>query len=241
MSSLPPSLARDTALFLDFDGTLAALQDDPQTVHLPERGEEILERLAAELEGALAIVTGRDIRDISTRVPTSLWRVGNHGLAVAPAHEAAPGLPEAPTAIRAAGRAAAALAPELWLEEKGPVVSLHHRDRPDLAAEVARLMGGAAAPHTDYKLEQGKGITELKPGGADKGFAIRKLMDLEPFRGRRPVFLGDDTTDEAGFETVLELGGVSVKVGEGETMATARLGDPAEVWRWLESAVDGFS
>ena len=241
MRHAPPGLARDMALFLDFDGTLVPLQARPDDVHLPEGGAATLQGIAEALGGALALVTGRDVRDLSRRVPNSLWRAGNHGLAIArPDAEASP-LPAPPALVREAAENAASIASELWVETKGPVLAIHHRERPDLSDEIVRLTLAVIDPQTDYHIERGKGIVELKPRGANKGEAVRRLMTEQAFLGRLPVFIGDDTTDEDGFEAVLELGGISVKVGEGETIAEYRLGGPADVWQWLETGRDGIS
>lgn len=78
-----PSLSPDHALFLDFDGTLTDIQDDPDTVVLPQGGAEALVALSARIGGALAVISGRDVTDLQTRVPQELWRIGGHGLDVA--------------------------------------------------------------------------------------------------------------------------------------------------------------
>jgi trehalose 6-phosphate phosphatase len=77
-------------------------------------------------------------------------------------------------------------------------------------------------------------VFELRPAGRDKGTAIAEFLDEAPFRGRTPVFLGDDLTDEYGFSIVNGRGGVSVKVGDGPTEATTRLPDVDAVRAWLE-------
>ena len=76
---------------------------------------------------------------------------------------------------------------------------------------------------------------ELKPAGRDKGRALLEFMAETPFAGRRPVFAGDDASDEFGFETVNRLGGISIKVGPGDTVAEARLEHVQAVQEWLRS------
>ena len=85
----------------------------------------------------------------------------------------------------------------------------------------------------DYVVQLGKCVVELRPAGTDKGEAIRAFMSEMPFRGRTPVFIGDDLTDEHGFDVVNEMEGYSVKVGEGATVARWRLPDVRAVERWL--------
>ena len=76
-------------------------------------------------------------------------------------------------------------------------------------------------------------VFEIKPGGRDKGTAIAEFMAEAPFAGRLPVFIGDDSTDEDGFAVVNQLGGHSIKVGDGETRAHWHLADADAVLNWL--------
>jgi trehalose 6-phosphate phosphatase len=76
-------------------------------------------------------------------------------------------------------------------------------------------------------------VLEIRAGGRDKGSAIAEFMAEPPFRGRTAVFIGDDLTDEFGFGVVNELGGISVKVGEGPSRARWRIADAAAVRAWL--------
>jgi trehalose 6-phosphate phosphatase len=84
-------------------------------------------------------------------------------------------------------------------------------------------------------VQTGKRVVELKPAGKDKGVAVGEYMREAPFRGRCPVFIGDDLTDEYGFAMVNRLGGHSIKVGRGRTVARWRLRDVAAVRAWLGS------
>jgi trehalose 6-phosphate phosphatase len=82
-------------------------------------------------------------------------------------------------------------------------------------------------------LQPGKSILEIKPDGSDKGTAILEYMTEAPFAGRRPVFVGDDLTDEYGFAAVTGARGWAVKVGRGPTSAHFRLRDVSAVRAWL--------
>jgi trehalose 6-phosphate phosphatase len=79
-------------------------------------------------------------------------------------------------------------------------------------------------------------VIEAKPKGATKGTAIRSFMAEPPFRGRVPIFAGDDVTDEDGFAVAAELGGAGIKVGAGETRARHRVPSVAALAAWLAAS-----
>jgi trehalose 6-phosphate phosphatase len=115
---------------------------------------------------------------------------------------------------------------------------LHYRRAPTLAAYAHRLMAQLAANASGtLELQKGKRVVELKPAGIDKGTAIGEYLGEPPFRGRRPVFIGDDATDEHGFAEVNRGGGVSIRVGPGASCARFRLADVAAVRGWLTGAL----
>ncbi|MFT6540990.1 MAG: trehalose 6-phosphate phosphatase [Maricaulis maris] len=238
--SHPPPEALDPrrdALFLDFDGTLAPLQDDPDTVQLPHGGAALLERLAAALGGALAIVSGRDIRDLDRRTPGALWRAGGHGCDVcAPGRHPVAYAASAPDALFRAATALVTAAPGSRLESKGRVLAIHYRAAPAAEGQLAEGLAGLVADHPGYHLQSGKMVFELKPESASKARAVERLMRLPPFSGRRPVMIGDDATDEDGMRAAIGLGGHAIKVGPGDSLAATRLNDPAHVWTWLEAS-----
>jgi trehalose 6-phosphate phosphatase len=125
------------------------------------------------------------------------------------------------------------------LEDKGLNVAVHYRLAPGYERELADEFGRLVAElGEDFELQAGKRVFELKPAGHSKGTAIAQFMREEPFRGRVPVFIGDDLTDESGFAAANELGGHSVKVGAGDSAATWRLPDPKAVRAWLRSLAE---
>ncbi|MEM1384004.1 MAG: trehalose-phosphatase [Pseudomonadota bacterium] len=219
------------AVFLDFDGTLVELGPDPDTVWLPEDLSPALSTLSQALGGAVAVISGRDIRDLAQRVPGFLWRAGGHGLEIVPpGEEPGPEPPPPPTAVLTPLRRALDH-PGVRLELKGPVAALHFRAAP--AAEAACLSAAEAAAVDGYRVLPGKCVVEVKPAGADKGRALARMVEHLPFAGRRPVILGDDTTDEDAMEVAQSLGGIGVKVGEGNSVAHRRAPDPVAVRNWL--------
>lgn len=233
----PPSLHGPLALFLDFDGTLAAIQDNPETVALPTGGAELLETLTAQLDGALALLSGRDIRDLSVRTPQGVWRAGGHGLEIcSPGEAPAEVRANAPDALMRAVEDVTASMEGVRIEPKGEVIAVHYRAAPEQKAALAEALDAALAPFETYALQHGKMVFEAKPAHAHKGRALARMMQAAPFSGRVPVMVGDDTTDEDAILVAMDLGGWAVKVGDGDSAAAYRLAGPEEVWQWLQAA-----
>jgi trehalose 6-phosphate phosphatase len=233
----PPALARDCALFLDIDGTLAELAQTPDAVHIDEAITQALPRLARELDGALALVTGRSITSADKLFPgLKLAMAGQHGCerrdATGAIHLHAP-RKDTYTKLCKLFRALAKRHPELLVEDMGGAIALHYRAVRQLAAHVHRTLRRSIRDAKGYTLQEGKMLIEVRPEGRDKGAAIDDFMAESPFAGRVPVFIGDDLTDEHGFATVERLGGWTIKVGVGRTMARYRLPNVTAVSAWL--------
>lgn len=227
------------AYFLDIDGTLVDFADSPEAVTLAPALPALVDALCASSGGAVALITGRSIADADRlfarcRLPIA----GQHG------HErrSADGLvtrhrvsPQALDPVRHTLRAMVGRHPELLLEDKGLTLALHYRRAPHLASLAHRALHAVQHSLGDsYCVHRGKCVVELAPAGRDKGLAIRAFMREAPFRGKPPVFIGDDVTDEHGFAMVNRLGGDSIKVGPGATVARWRLPSVAAVLAWLE-------
>jgi len=238
----PPALpAWDArwALFLDVDGTLLEIMEHPDDVRAAPRLRRLLAAAARALDGALALVSGRSIASLDAVFdPLRLPAAGLHGLE----RRDAGGKVHYPAGY--ARRIAAARdtllefvqsEPGLLLEDKGAALALHYRGAPALEAQCRQRIGLAReAAGEDFHVQHGKMVFELKPSGRDKGTAVADFMREAPFRGRRPVFVGDDVTDEDGFRAVNALGGISIRVGESAGSA-ARLvaADVAAILDWL--------
>jgi len=230
------SSGQPLAFFFDLDGTLAELQPRPEQVFIPAETLAALGRLAHRY--GVAVVSGRPLAEIDgfTR-PLHLPAAGVHGAEWRdPDGEIHRVTLDADLLAQVREHLEAAMAPhpELLLERKSVAFALHYRQAPEKESLVRELAEGIAAEHPEFKLQPGKCVFELKPAAASKGEAVARFMELRPFAGCLPVFVGDDRTDEEGFAVVNARGGLSVKVGEGETVAKARLPSVESVARWLQ-------
>ncbi len=235
---LPAIAPHSTALFLDFDGTLADLAPQPELVRVADDLVALLRLLFGHVSGALAIVSGRRLSDLDEFLrPLELPSAAEHGaqrrLADGQLVSVAP--PDLQYAIKAAG-AMAMQHPRLRVEIKNAAVALHYRHAPELQSLCLQVMTEAVAASTGVELLSGKYVFEIKPAGVSKGTAIAAFMQEAPFAGRMPLCAGDDVTDEAGFSAVQLLGGAGIKVGDGETLAHYRCASPAALRQWLHGA-----
>jgi trehalose 6-phosphate phosphatase len=230
----------DWALFLDVDGTLLPLAETPDAVEVSTRLRAVLRDLVPALGGAVALVSGRPVAGLDRLFdPLRLPTAGLHGLerrdATGRMHKIAADADL--DDLREPMRAFAAAHPGVLLEDKGPALVLHYRRTPAAGAAARRLVTGLAkkAPG-GLRVLDGKMMIEVASPLANKGQAIAAFMDEAPFVGRRPVFVGDDVTDEDGFDAVNKLGGHAIRVGTAETSTAAyQFADVRSVVDWLES------
>jgi len=220
----PPPLDRDAALLIDVDGTLLEIAPHPDQVEVPPGLPRLLERLAGERDGALALISGRPIADLERLFhPWHGAAAGLHGI-----ERRRPDGSRVDSIAGPADQAAAAaldrLRPELqslerrqpgvWLEDKGRTLALHYRAAPEAGPEIRERAERLLRERGEgLRLIPGKMVVEFQPRHHGKGGAIAAFMAEPPFRGRVPVFLGDDTTDEEGFAAVNRRGGLSIRVG----------------------------
>jgi trehalose 6-phosphate phosphatase len=240
-----PPFEKNWAFFLDLDGTLLEIAETPEEVDPGPQDVLLLGKLQHACDGALALISGRSLSRIDQLFsPLVLPAAGQHGVERRDAQGKRHRHRFPVSSLRpAAGgiRSFAARHQGLVFEDKGASVALHYRLAPQLEA-AARSVAEAAVAQAGGALEMqiGKMVFELKPAGVNKGSAIDQFMAEAPFAGRTPFFLGDDVTDEFGFQVVNRLGGHSVKIGRGETSARWRLADPAAAKAWLGAWVDQF-
>jgi trehalose 6-phosphate phosphatase len=235
----PATLPPRAALFLDLDGTLTPIVSRPGDVGPEPRRSALLADLSAALEGRLAIVSGRALDDLDRILGQGVPAIAAvHGLvrrdadgrvtSVAP-H---PDLADAKLVLGDLARCD----PGLLFEDKVLSAALHYRNAPN-AADAVLEAAERLARSTDLVLQLGDMVAELRTPGPDKGSSVAAFLNEAPFLGATPVFIGDDLTDEDGFETAARLGGFGVLVGpERPTGAAYRLDDSAAVLSWLENA-----
>jgi trehalose 6-phosphate phosphatase len=220
------------------DGTLLDIAAHPRLVRIDDELRRLLDALRKAAGGALALISGRSVAEIDRLFAGSGFCVaGQHG-AERRDYSGRMHRHDVPTAgLRSAARrlrSVVAEHPALVLEDKGVNLALHYRLAPELGAaareaveKLVEELGG------EFEMQAGKSVIEIRPSGRDKGVAIAEFLTEAPFRGRLPVFIGDDLTDEIGFGLMNRVGGCSVKVGEGESTARWRLPDASAVRTWL--------
>ncbi len=232
------------SLFLDFDGTIVEIEATPGAVRVGERLQMLMANLTAKLDGRLAIVSGRPVEQIHALF-------GNTALAVAGSHGIEMYWPDG-RASKPAARAfdATVLAPLRHLQDIHPGVAIevkphgvavHYRMAPaaeqDCIHTAQRVAGDCG-----LSIQRGKMVIELKTETRNKGDAIAAFMSEAPMRDTRPVFIGDDETDEAGFMLAARLGGAGVLVGpQRSTAALFRLAGVGDTLAWLEAAGEAVS
>jgi trehalose 6-phosphate phosphatase len=232
---LTSPLTSGQALFLDFDGTLVDLAPRPDAIVVEPALTASLRRLHERLGGALALISGRSIDDLDRWLqPLVLPAAGVHGAERRGAGGVVTtaALPSLESVAACARRLAQAHA-GVRVERKAAAVALHYREAPGAEAACVEAFSAAVAEAPGLRLLHGKMVLEALPLGVSKGHAVEAFLAEPPFLGRQPVFIGDDVTDEAGFDVVQRRGGIAVKVGPGPTIATERLAGAAEVRQWL--------
>lgn len=229
------------ALFLDLDGTLIDIAAAPEAVLIPADLGPLLGLISRQLNGAVAIVTGRLLSDLDALLaPLRLPAAGLHGMEWRARGDAEITLAQAETvdAIRGAVAEIARSRPGILLEDKGKALALHYRNAPDQQAWLAAQIDALLTSHPGLKAMPGKMVLEIKPAAVSKYTAVRQLMRQQPFLGRLPVFVGDDVTDQDGFRAALEAGGLAIAVADRpDEGASMTLAAPLAVRDWLARLV----
>lgn len=228
------------ALFLDFDGTLVDIAQRPDGIMVEPGLPGLLTRLSVMIGGALAVVSGRPIAFLDDRLaPFAGDMAGLHGTERRVGGVLHPCRPEDHPHLReAVARMHETFdgCPGIIIEDKGCSVALHWRLAPsEEAAARAFVAETGERLGTGYRIQYGKAVAELLPAASGKGVVIEQFLQGAPYRGRRPLFVGDDLTDETGFATVNRLGGAAIRIGDGETVAAHRLPSPDALRQCLEN------
>ncbi|SFP64869.1 trehalose 6-phosphatase [Tranquillimonas alkanivorans] len=222
-----------TALFLDFDGTLVDIVETPDGVTVPAHVHDVLAALAAATGGATAIISGRTVSDVRKFLHGFDGTiVGSHGAEwFADGELESHPLAGSDAVAEATARAHAFAEGDdrLLVEEKPAGVVLHYRRAPEREDEVRAAVKTIARGIEGLVPSPAKMACELRPADVSKRGAVARLAGDAPFAGRTPAYFGDDHTDEAAMEWVLEQGGTAVKIGEGKSCAPHRLATPADV------------
>jgi trehalose 6-phosphate phosphatase len=237
---LDPRELRQFAVLLDVDGTILDIAPTPKQVTVPPSLLRTLSAINDHVDGALALVSGRPVAELDfIFAPLRLAAIGGHGAEIR--LPAGGGMPERfakplDHEIKRRLKDIAARHTGVTVEDKDYSLALHYRlapaQGPNVVEEVRRACKDA--PPGSIEILPGHAVIEVKSAGFDKGTAVRLLMSHPPFVGRRPIFIGDDKTDEAAFAVVPEFNGIAVSVGRKVPGAQDRFKSPAEVRQWLE-------
>jgi trehalose 6-phosphate phosphatase len=238
MKQPPPPPALDWCLFLDVDGTLIELTDTPSQAETDAEIKSLLREVAERLGGAIALVSGRRISTLDVLfAPLKLPAAGLHGVERRKADGTIQGASFVDSQLdgaRAAMKIFVDAHPGTLLEDKDRTIALHYRMAPQFEQTARESVLEIAKPlGSNYHIQGGKMMFEIKPRGFSKATAIQAFMKESPFNGRRPVFVGDDRTDQDGFGMVEAHGGISIGVGD-RVQGQFFLPDVAAVRTWLQ-------
>jgi trehalose 6-phosphate phosphatase len=234
----------EIAILLDIDGTLLELMPTPREVWVPPGLSDTLNRLAQLTSGALAMVSGRSLNDIDLIFAPDIFRaVAGHGaeMRLSVGNEADDvHAPPMDKELKRRLAAIAKLSPGILLEDKGYSLALHYRLAPHAEKAIYEAVSliRADLPTAPIEVLPGKFVCEIKHSGFTKATGVRELMKHEPFRGRRPIFIGDDVTDETVFAIMPDMNGLSFSVGRRAIGVNGHFDTPSDVRAFLARLLD---
>jgi trehalose 6-phosphate phosphatase len=241
--SLVPHLS-ESAILLDIDGTLLDLAPTPREVWVPPGLAKTLNRLLQRTNGALALVSGRSLNDIDLIFAPDLFpAVGGHGAEMRIDMDSEAVAAHAPPMDKELKRRLAAIArlsPGILLEDKGYSLALHYRLAPhaEKAIYAAVSLIRADLPNAPIEVLPGKCVCEIKHSGFTKASGVIELMTHGPFKGRRPLFIGDDVTDESVFAIMPDFDGLAFSVGRRAQGVAGHFDAPSDVREFLTHLLD---
>src|ERR1700754_4448110 len=239
-----PSLS-EIAVLLDIDGTLLDFAPTPREVWVPPGLAETLDGLLKRTSGALALVSGRSLNDIDLIfAPQQFPAIGGHGAEMRLATDNEAVTSYAPAMDKELKRRVAALAqlsPGILLEDKGYSLALHYRLAPHAEKAIYEAVSliRADLPNAPIEVLPGKSVCEIKCAGFNKATGVLELMKHPPFQGRRPIFIGDDVTDESVFAIMPDFDGVAFSVGRSARGVAGHFDEPSDVRAFLARLIDG--
>ncbi|OTU46608.1 trehalose-phosphatase [Acinetobacter pittii] len=223
-------------MFLDIDGTLAPFQINPEHSFIPNTTLEIIKKIT-KLNIPVIAITGRDVDTASKLLhPIEVPIAGLHGLDIYfdSGNYIRPDLSQINfEKLKQDIQKSCEKHPELLIEDKKYSIALHYRKNPDLENHAINIMQQINLNHPHLKINKGKFVIELIPNQADKGKAIKTILNHLNLPSVFPIFIGDDLTDESGFVFINQQSGLTIKVGSGETQAKYRLKDIDNVANFL--------
>ncbi|RXG96453.1 trehalose-phosphatase [Bradyrhizobium zhanjiangense] len=234
----------DTAILLDIDGTLLDLMPTPREVWVPPGLSDTLNRLVERTSGALALVSGRSLNDIDLIFAPDVFRaVAGHGAEMRLSVDSEADDVHAPPLDKELKRRLAAIAklsPGILLEDKGYSLALHYRLAPHAEKAIYESVSliRADLPNAPIEVLPGKFVCEIKHSGFTKASGVHELMKHEPFRGRRPLFIGDDVTDETVFAIMPDMDGLAFSVGRRAMGVNGHFDAPSDVRAFLARLLD---
>lgn len=224
-------------MFLDFDGTLAPIVDDPASARISSNTRRTIERLRLLSDGAVAMLTGRELADLDNLLgASSMPAAGSHGLEMRGivSVDTTGACQDARLAEPARVLGEYGRENELLVEFKPGAVAVHYRARPALGAACREMVERVASSNEALRFMHGNMVSEVALAGIDKGTALRQFMTHLPFAGRLPVMAGDDVTDEDAMAAAQDLGGFGIKIGAAASVARYRLADTETFLSWLD-------
>ena len=235
------------AVFLDYDGTLTPIVDDPDKAVMSDEMREVLAKIAEHLP--VAIISGRDRPDVQNLVGIkNLYYAGSHGFDISGpdkkeinpdnVEDFLSDLDQADKEIKAKIEGIEGA----WVERKKFSIAVHYRKVEEKKAEqVKKAVEEVARAHQKLRQSGGKKIFELQPEmDWHKGKALMWLLDKLDLDKHDvvPIYIGDDVTDEDAFRTLTSKGiGVVVMDPPRDTSADFRLKDPDEVRIFLNKII----
>src|SRR6202045_1784870 len=237
----------ECAVLLDIDGTLLDLAPTPREVWVPPGLAKTLSLLRERTGGALALVSGRSLNDIDLIfAPDQFPAVGGHGAEMRVSIDSESVAVHAPPLDKELKRRLAAIAklsPGILLEDKGYSLALHYRLAPHAEKAIYEAVSLIRAELPDAPIEvlPGKCVCEIKHSAFTKASGVRELMMHEPFKGRRPLFIGDDVTDETVFAIMPEFNGLAFSVGRRAKGVAGHFDEPSDVREFLARLLDDES